>query len=370
VKPNQGLVLKSSAVGRLAAFFTIFLFLTSCGGGGGGAGPSSPGSPPPSPGVATTPVITMQPAPASVPVYRDATFTVAATGNGMLSYQWYAGYGFPEITSPITGATSPTLTLRSVTVAVPARSYYCVVTNTLNGTTATATSIQSLLTVLAQRSTVTLSGESAVLPGSAGHVVSTPAQSGVTYSWTVTNGIITSGQGTNQVTYTAGSLGQGPSQSAGIAYGEKIRGSDKRVYCLLSDGELQEGNVWEAAMFAGHHKLDNLVFLIDNNDLQAGGHTKNILSVEPVPEKFEAFGFKARRINGNSVTEILGAFDEARNTKGKPYAMVCDTRLFHGSPYMQERFPTAHYMQTDIETWKAGLAELENFIAASSRQLA
>ncbi|KQW19137.1 hypothetical protein ASC80_17010 [Afipia sp. Root123D2] len=165
---------------------------------------------------------------------------------------------------------------------------------------------------------------------------------------------------------TMGSLGQGPSQAAGIAYGERVRGSDKRVYCLLSDGELQEGNVWEAAMFAGHHKLDNLVLLIDNNDLQAGGHTKNILSVEPVPEKFEAFGFKARRINGNSIQEILDAFEEARSTKDKPYAMVCDTRLFQGSPYMQARFPTAHYMQTDMETWKTGLAELEGFLAASA----
>jgi transketolase len=166
---------------------------------------------------------------------------------------------------------------------------------------------------------------------------------------------------------TMGSLGQGPSQAAGIAYGERVKGSDKRVYCLLSDGELQEGNVWEAAMFAGHHKLDNLVLLIDNNDLQAGGNTRNILSVEPVPEKFEAFGFKARRVNGNSIPEILDAFEEARNTKGKPYAMVCDTRLFHGNPYMQTRFPTAHYMQTDMETWKAGLAELDEMLAASNR---
>jgi transketolase len=164
---------------------------------------------------------------------------------------------------------------------------------------------------------------------------------------------------------TMGSLGQGPSQAAGIAYGERVRGSDKRVYCLLSDGELQEGNVWEAAMFAGHHKLDNLVLLIDNNDLQAGGHTRNILSVEPVPEKFEAFGFKARRVNGNSIPEILDAFEEARTTKNKPYAMVCDTRLFHGNPYMQARFPTAHYVQADMETWKAALAELDGFIAAS-----
>jgi transketolase len=164
---------------------------------------------------------------------------------------------------------------------------------------------------------------------------------------------------------TMGSLGQGPSQAAGIAYGERVRGSDKRVYCLLSDGELQEGNVWEAAMFAGHHKLDNLVLLIDNNDLQAGGHTRNILSVEPVPEKFEAFGFKARRVNGNSIPEILDAFEEARATRNKPYAMVCDTRLFHGNPYMQARFPIAHYVQADMETWKAALAELDGFIAAS-----
>jgi len=129
---------------------------------------------------------------------------------------------------------------------------------------------------------------------------------------------------------TAGSLGQGPSQSAGIAYGERLKGSERRIYCLFSDGELQEGNVWEAAMFAGHHKLSNLVYIIDNNDLGATGSTQDTLSVEPVPEKFEAFGFAARRINGNSVEEILEAFEEARNIHDKPYAMICDTRLFVG----------------------------------------
>ena len=164
---------------------------------------------------------------------------------------------------------------------------------------------------------------------------------------------------------TMGSLGQGPSQAAGIAYGERLRGSDKRIYCLLSDGELQEGNVWEAAMFAGHHKLDNLVFIIDNNDLQAGGATKKILNVEPVPEKFEAFGFAARRIDGNRIPEILDAFSEARQTRGRPYAMVCDTRLFEGSKFMQARYPAAHYMQVDDAIWKAALDELEQEIAAA-----
>ena len=88
---------------------------------------------------------------------------------------------------------------------------------------------------------------------------------------------------------TAGSLGQGASQAAGIAYGERLKGSDKRVYCLFSDGELQEGNVWEAAMFAGHQKLSNLVYIIDNNDLgrhgRHGAPPVTFLGVEPVPEK-------------------------------------------------------------------------------------
>jgi transketolase len=164
---------------------------------------------------------------------------------------------------------------------------------------------------------------------------------------------------------TMGSLGQGPSQAAGIAYAERLRDSDKRVYCLFSDGELQEGNVWEAAMFAGHHKLDNLVFMIDNNDLQAGGSTKKILNVEPVPEKFEAFGFAARRINGNNLSEILDAFAEAKRIKGKPFAIVCDTKLFEGCDYMQERFPAAHYMGVSKEHWDAALRELDGKLAAA-----
>ena len=158
---------------------------------------------------------------------------------------------------------------------------------------------------------------------------------------------------------TAGSLGQGPSQAAGIAYGERLRGRDVRIYCLLSDGELQEGNVWEAAMFAGHHQLDNLVLLIDNNNLQADGFTATILGVEPVPEKFQAFGFAARRVDGNSISEVLDAFAEARVTKGKPFAMVCDTKLFQGVPSLQKKYPLAHYFVTDQKEWDAALAELE-----------
>ncbi len=157
---------------------------------------------------------------------------------------------------------------------------------------------------------------------------------------------------------TAGSLGQGPSQAAGIAWAERKRGSDKRIYCLFSDGELQEGNVWEAAMFAGHQNLSNLVYIIDNNDMQASGHAKDVMGVEPVPEKFEAFGFAARRIDGTNTREILEAFEEARNTTGKPYAMVCDTRLFDGIDCLQEALPTAHYVARTSADWDAGIAEI------------
>lgn len=162
---------------------------------------------------------------------------------------------------------------------------------------------------------------------------------------------------------TAGSLGQGPSQAAGIAYGERLKGSDKRIYCLFSDGELQEGNVWEAAMFAGHQKLSNLVYIIDNNNLQATGETKDILGVEPVPEKFTAFGFAARRVDGHSVSEVLSAFEEAKSISDKPYVMVCDTRIFEGVDCLQSTVANGHYVAKASADWDAGLAELESKLA-------
>lgn len=166
---------------------------------------------------------------------------------------------------------------------------------------------------------------------------------------------------------TAGSLGQGPSQAAGLAWGERQKGSDKRIYCLFSDGELQEGNVWEAAMFAGHQKLSNLVYIIDNNDLGATGLTADTLSVEPVPEKFEAFGFAARRVNGNSVEEVLAAFEEAKSTQDKPYVMVCDTRLFVGINCLQKALPMAHYVAAKDADWQAGLNEINAKIDSLSQ---
>ncbi|MEP1206163.1 MAG: 1-deoxy-D-xylulose-5-phosphate synthase N-terminal domain-containing protein [Rhizobiaceae bacterium] len=167
---------------------------------------------------------------------------------------------------------------------------------------------------------------------------------------------------------TAGSLGQGPSQSAGLAWALRQQGSDKRVYCLFSDGELQEGNVWEAAMFAAHQKLDNLCYIVDNNDMQASGHATDVLGVEPVPGKFEAFGFKTRRISGTDIAELLDTFEEARATKDKPYVMICDTRLWDGIDCLQKALPMAHYTAASAVDWDRGMAEIEATLLALEKR--
>jgi transketolase len=157
---------------------------------------------------------------------------------------------------------------------------------------------------------------------------------------------------------TSGSLGTGVSQAAGIALGERKKGSDKRIICLLSDGELHEGSVWEAFMFAAHYKLSNFVVIIDNNDLGATGKTSDVMAVEPVKEKMEAFGFAARQINGNSIPEILESFVEARSIRDKPYAMIADTKIFAGIDVYQDAIPFAHFVGANGR-WDTGYLEWE-----------
>jgi N-acetylneuraminic acid mutarotase len=189
---------------RRSLLLLCSLSLASCGSGGG----SEVVPPPPPPPTVTAPVITTQPASVTAPVYGTATFTVAATGNGMLSYQWYAGCPCISGFDAIPGATQPSLSFSGkALVPIEAVYYYVVVTNSLSGKTATTQSKTVQLNLLG-RNAATLTGESAVLPGTAGHVVSTAAQAGTTYAWTITNGTITAGLGTNQITYTAGALGQ------------------------------------------------------------------------------------------------------------------------------------------------------------------
>lgn len=127
------------------------------------------------------------------------------------------------------------------------------------------------------------------------------------------------------VEISTGSLGQGLSVANGFALAHKLDKKPNRVYVLLGDGELQEGQVWEAVMTAAHYKLDNLCALIDNNGLQIDGPVAKVMAVEPITDKFRAFGWGVMDINGHDMAEIINALDKAEITKGRPTAIVCST---------------------------------------------
>ena len=173
---------------------------SSTGGGGGSGAPGSGGGGTQTPPSASTPTITAQPVSRAVALSANAAFQVTATGNGTLTYAWrFNG-------QPIAGETSATIVILGV-AASNAGSYDCVVTNTLNGTTATATSDPAVLTVVAGPGTPMLTGEAVVPPNSTGHVVTTQQEQAATYAWSIRNGTITAGDGTHQITYTAGRAG-------------------------------------------------------------------------------------------------------------------------------------------------------------------
>ena len=137
------------------------------------------------------------------------------------------------------------------------------------------------------------------------------------------------------VDMSTGSLGQGISAAAGMALAAKYLKKDCRVYTLLGDGEIQEGQVWEAMMFAAHYKLDNLCVIIDNNGLQIDGKVSNVMSPYPIPEKLAAFGFEVVEIDGHDFDQIEAAFAKARATKGKPFGIVMKTTKGKGVSYME-----------------------------------
>ena len=137
------------------------------------------------------------------------------------------------------------------------------------------------------------------------------------------------------VDMSSGSLGQGISAAVGMALSAKLSGDDYRVYTLLGDGEIQEGQVWEAAMFAGFRKLDNLVVIVDNNNLQIDGAIDEVCSPYPIDKKFEAFNFHVINIDGNDFDQIDAAFKEAKATKGMPTAIIAHTLKGKGVSYME-----------------------------------
>ena len=167
------------------------------------------------------------------------------------------------------------------------------------------------------------------------------------------------------VDMSTGSLGQGVSVATGMALAAKHTGKSNRVYSLLGDGEIQEGQVWEACMAAAHYKLDNLCIVVDNNGLQIDGNIADVMSPYPIVDKLEAFGFAVQQIDGHDFDQIEAAFNKARETKGKPSAIVIKTTKGKGVSYMENqagwhgKAPNdAEYAQAMSEL-KAQLAELE-----------
>jgi transketolase len=158
---------------------------------------------------------------------------------------------------------------------------------------------------------------------------------------------------------TGGSLGHGLGIAVGMAMGIKRKKSASFVYNLLSDGELGEGSTWEAAMAASHHKLDNLIAIIDFNNQQADGPSRAMLSAEPVEQKFEAFGWFTQRIDGNDIDAVRDAFDRARqHADAVPRAIVCDTRMCKGVPFLESRDIT-HFIRVEPHEWALALQALD-----------
>ena len=140
------------------------------------------------------------------------------------------------------------------------------------------------------------------------------------------------------VDMSSGSLGQGVSAAVGMALAGKLSDKDYRVYALTGDGEIQEGQIWEAAMFAGHRKLDNLVVIVDNNNLQIDGAISDVCSPYPIDKKFEAFNFHVINVaDGNDMDQLRAAFDEAKATKGQPTAIIAKTVKGKGVSYMENQ---------------------------------
>lgn len=161
------------------------------------------------------------------------------------------------------------------------------------------------------------------------------------------------------VDMSTGSLGQGISAAVGMALGAKMSGQDFRVYTLLGDGEIQEGQVWEAAMFAGHRKLDNLVVIVDNNGLQIDGNIEDVCSPYPIDKKFEAFNFHVIDLaDGNDMEQIRTAFEEARKVKGMPVAIVAHTLKGKGVSFMEGEAGW-HGKAPNDEQYEIAMADLE-----------
>lgn len=158
---------------------------------------------------------------------------------------------------------------------------------------------------------------------------------------------------------TGGSLGHGLGIAVGMALGLKRKKSTSFIYNLFSDGEVDEGSTWEAAMAAGSYKLDNLIGIVDVNNMQADGPSTQVMNFEPLVPKFEAFGWYVQRVNGNDIQAVVEAFDKARNTDvAKPRIVICDTKMAKGVAFLEQR-ERNHFLRVEPEEWAKALTVLD-----------
>jgi len=158
---------------------------------------------------------------------------------------------------------------------------------------------------------------------------------------------------------SGGSLGLGLSIAVGMAMGLKRKGSDRRVYVLFSDGELDEGSVWEAIMAAAHHKLDNIIAVVDVNNQQADGPSTQVMGFEPLVDRLEAFGWHTQRVDGNHLDAVVKAFDAARDHgEAKPRIIIADTLMGKGVPFLEAREKN-HFIRVEAHEWKLALDALD-----------
>ncbi len=158
---------------------------------------------------------------------------------------------------------------------------------------------------------------------------------------------------------TGGSLGQGLTVALGMALGLRRKASASFVYNLMSDGELDEGSTWEAAMAAASHRLGNLICIVDVNNMQADGPSRQVSNFEPLQPKWEAFGWHAQRVDGNDIQALVAAFDAARAVAAdQPRVIICDTTMAKGVPFLEAR-ERNHFLRVDADEWSRAMAELE-----------
>lgn len=163
------------------------------------------------------------------------------------------------------------------------------------------------------------------------------------------------------VEMSTGSLGQGISMACGIALAGKMDGKDYKTYCLLGDGELQSGQVWEAAMFAGHYKLSNLIAIVDRNNLQISGNTEEVMGLEPLTEKWKAFGWNVINIKGHNMRQVVEALEKARANVTRPTVIIMKTVKGQGVSFMENN-PDFHGKACNAEEYEQAVKELKEVI--------